>query len=211
MGLTRRRFLETAVATGLPGAGSAFARIHRRRNPPNYQSVIKVRAKPGSTNGILAFEGKTYTCMLGNAGILHPKFEGDGGTPEGLFPLREVRYRPDRGGAPKTRLPVYKTLQNDGWCDDPADAEYNKIVALPHQTDAEALWREDFLYDVLAVIGYNDDPVVPGAGSAIFLHVMRPPADDHQYTAGCVALKKEDLLTVLSDCRPGTAIDIRTL
>jgi L,D-peptidoglycan transpeptidase YkuD (ErfK/YbiS/YcfS/YnhG family) len=36
------------------------------------------------------------------------------------------------------------------------------------------MWREDHLYDLVLVLGYNDDPVVPGKGSAIFLHLARP-------------------------------------
>ena len=58
--------------------------------------MIKVRAKAGATNGVLRCKGKTYPCAVGRSGILNPKFEGDGGTPAGVFALREVRYRPDR-------------------------------------------------------------------------------------------------------------------
>jgi L,D-peptidoglycan transpeptidase YkuD (ErfK/YbiS/YcfS/YnhG family) len=71
------------------------------------------------------------------------------------------------------------------------------------------MWRDDHLYDVLAVIGYNDAPTIPGRGSAIFLHVMRASTDDHQWTAGCVSLQLQDLLSVLAACTPSTVIDIR--
>jgi L,D-peptidoglycan transpeptidase YkuD (ErfK/YbiS/YcfS/YnhG family) len=73
------------------------------------------------------------------------------------------------------------------------------------------MWRDDHLYDVLGVIGYNDAPPIPGRGSAIFLHVMRPATDDHQWTAGCVSMKVQDLLVVLAGCKPSTMIDIRTI
>jgi len=47
---------------------------------------------------------------------------------------------------------------------------------------------------VIAVLGYNDDPPRPGAGSAIFLHVARAGFEP---TEGCVALALADLLPVL--------------
>ena len=76
---------------------------------------------------------------------------------------------------------------SDGWVDDPADANYNRLVSLPYPASAEQMWREDDLYDALVVIGYNMEPVVPGAGSAIFLHIATP---DFAPTAGCVAVRE---------------------
>ena len=68
-------------------------------------------------------------------------------------------------------------------------------MTLPYGASAERLWRKDGIYDLIVPLGYNDDPVVPGAGSAIFLHVARP---DFAPTAGCVALAFADLLIVLA-------------
>jgi L,D-peptidoglycan transpeptidase YkuD (ErfK/YbiS/YcfS/YnhG family) len=68
------------------------------------------------------------------------------------------------------------------------------------------LWRADGLYDLIVVIGYNDDPVVPGKGSAIFLHVASP---DYRPTHGCVALARDDLLAVLADVGPEVALNVR--
>ncbi len=45
------------------------------------------------------------------------------------------------------------------------------------------MWRDDHLYDLVAVLGYNDDPVVPGKGSAIFLHLARPNFSGHPMAA----------------------------
>jgi L,D-peptidoglycan transpeptidase YkuD (ErfK/YbiS/YcfS/YnhG family) len=67
------------------------------------------------------------------------------------------------------------------------------------------MWREDGLYDVLVIIGYNMEPVVPGAGSAIFLHIATP---DFAPTAGCVAVRKEVLLGLLPLLAPGSKIAI---
>jgi L,D-peptidoglycan transpeptidase YkuD (ErfK/YbiS/YcfS/YnhG family) len=170
--------------------------------------MIEVRARPGETRGTLWFAGRGYFCALGRAGVVAEKREGDGGTPQGRFFLRELRYRADRIAAPVTSLPNHPIDTADGWSDDPADSAYNSLVKLPHTAGAEALTRDDDLYDALAVIGYNDDPVIPGAGSAIFLHVAKGQAGAFEPTAGCVALPLEDLLRVLSRCGPQTQIDI---
>ncbi len=151
---------------------------------------------------------RRFDCALGRSGIVPVKHEGDGGTPQGTFQLREVFWRPDRGPAPATALPVSALTPLDGWCDDPADAAYNRRVSLPFQARHEALWRDDGLYDLLAVIGVNDDPPVPGAGSAIFLHVARAGPNGLEPTEGCVALSMDDLRAVLAVCGPGARIDI---
>jgi len=171
--------------------------------------MIEVRARPGETRGILWFAGRGYYCALGRAGIVADKREGDGGTPRGRFFLRELRYRADRLAPPETSLSAYAIGVQDGWSDDPADEAYNRLVRLPHAASAECLTREDSLYDALVVIGYNDDPVVPGAGSAIFMHVAKGEAGAFEPTAGCVALPLEDLLRVLTRCGANTQIDIR--
>jgi L,D-peptidoglycan transpeptidase YkuD (ErfK/YbiS/YcfS/YnhG family) len=93
-------------------------------------------------------------------------------------------------------LPTQALTPHDGWCDDPADSEYNRPVTRPYPARHERLWRDDGIYDVIAVMGYNDDPPRPGAGSAIFLHLARP---GFAPTEGCVALALADLLLVLGE------------
>lgn len=144
-----------------------------------------------------------YRCAIGRGGIAADKREGDGATPAGRFPLREVLYRPDRVDRPRTGLPVRGLTETDGWCDDPGDPAYNRPVRLPYAASAEALWRRDGLYDVVAVIGYNDAPPIANRGSAIFLHVA---AAGYAPTEGCVALGVSDLLAVLARLTAESAI-----
>jgi L,D-peptidoglycan transpeptidase YkuD (ErfK/YbiS/YcfS/YnhG family) len=201
MAVTRRTVVGIGAAgLALAGPGAALALA---------PDVIFVRTHADETHGVLSFAGRSFPCMVGKSGVVSPKHESDGGTPAGRFALREVRYRPDRVARPATGLPCFPTLQSDGWCDDPSDPAYNKLVHMPYQTDAETMWLESHLYDVVGVIGYNDDPVRVGAGSAVFLHVMRPASDGHQYTSGCVSLALPDLLAVFAACTPATQIDIR--
>jgi L,D-peptidoglycan transpeptidase YkuD (ErfK/YbiS/YcfS/YnhG family) len=126
-------------------------------------------------------------------------------TPAGAFPLRQVMYRPDRLQAPETGLSVRAIDPSDGWCDDPRDPRYNQLIRLPCNAGHERLWRDDGLYDLLVVIGYNDDPVGAGLGSAIFLHVAKA---GYGPTEGCVALALPDLIALLRACRPGDRIVI---
>lgn len=146
-------------------------------------------------DGFLRMEGGQWRCALGHRGIAAHKEEGDGATPTGLLPLRRVLFRADRGAAPRTTAPVEPIGRTDGWCDDPADARYNRLVTLPYAASHEELWRQDDLYDIIGVLGWNDTPIVPGQGSAIFLHIARP---DYSPTEGCVALAASDLRAVLA-------------
>lgn len=166
---------------------------------------IEVTASAGATRGSLRFGDLQFDCALGRSGIRREKAEGDGATPAGRFPLRSLYYRADRLARPQTTLPRHIISTEYGWCDDPASPAYNRHVRLPFAARHETLWREDELYDLIVILGHNDDPPVSGAGSCIFLHVARP---DYSPTEGCVALKKRDLLTLLATIGRETFIHI---
>jgi L,D-peptidoglycan transpeptidase YkuD (ErfK/YbiS/YcfS/YnhG family) len=147
-------------------------------------------------DGLIRLGGLIFRCALGAGGIRADKREGDGATPAGLLPLRRVLYRADRVAAPAgLSVRVEPIAPADGWCDDPAHPDYNRQVALPHPARHERLWREDHLYDILGVLGWNDAPVARGRGSAIFLHLARP---DLGPTEGCVALPERELRALLA-------------
>jgi L,D-peptidoglycan transpeptidase YkuD (ErfK/YbiS/YcfS/YnhG family) len=158
-------------------------------------------------DGGFDLDDRRARCALGPAGVTAAvdKREGDGASPAGAWPMRRVLYRPDRRPAPRTGLPVEPLLPSDGWCDAPADVAYNRQVTLPYPASAERLWRQDAVYDLIVVLGHNDDPVVPGAGSAIFLHLARA---DYAPTQGCVALSAADLEDLLGRARPGDELVI---
>ncbi len=157
-------------------------------------------------DGILRFGDRRYRCALGRSGLAGQKREGDGATPVGRFPLRRVWYRADRLAPPETGLARQAIRRDDGWCDAPADPAYNRPVRLPFAASHERLWRDDGLYDLVAVLGHNDAPPRPGLGSAIFLHVASP---GYGPTEGCVAVALADLRAILRDCTTETHLEVR--
>lgn len=173
-------------------------------------NIIVTAISENPSRGILKFGEKTYPCALGKGGISEVKIEGDHKSPIGEFNLRSVYYRYDKLDAPiYSKVPMMAMLREDGWCDDPSDDAYNKSVMLPYHASAEALWRDDDLYDVLVVLGHNDRPALPGQGSAIFMHVAKD-LDDKNYsgTEGCVSLKKSHLIELLPALTPETSLRI---
>jgi L,D-peptidoglycan transpeptidase YkuD (ErfK/YbiS/YcfS/YnhG family) len=166
---------------------------------------MDILVSPDAGKASLRVGAQVLSCAIGRGGIAQKGGEGDGITPVGTLPIRRVLYRADRMTRPKTALPLAEILRDDGWCDAPHDPNYNLPVKLPYPASAENMWREDHLYDVVVVLGYNDDPVVPGKGSAIFLHIAKP---DYAPTEGCVALALPDLLKILETLKPGDSIRI---
>jgi len=126
------------------------------------------------------------------------KREGDGKAPAGIFRLRQAfGYAPPEE-VPWIRLP-YRHLRPGTLCiDDPASVSYNCMLddagLDPDWKSHEAMLRGDGLYRLGVVIGHNDDPVLAGAGSCLFLHLRRGPSVP---TEGCTALAQEDLERVL--------------
>jgi L,D-peptidoglycan transpeptidase YkuD (ErfK/YbiS/YcfS/YnhG family) len=180
--------------------------------PPQDTLLHRITVRPSAKaihRGVLVAGHAQFDCALGTAGVTITKQEGDGATPIGRFPVRRGLYRDDRLACPTTPLPMQAIQRLDGWSDDIADPDYNQQVTHPtagtRPFSAEHLWREDHIYDLILVIGHNDSPPVPGAGSAIFMHVAR---DDFSGTEGCVALRQADLLTLLPSIGPKTILSI---
>lgn len=160
------------------------------------------------TDGRFELDGRTLRCAIGKAGVIAAaeKREGDNKSPLGTWLMHEVWYRPDvYPNGPTTALPLRATRPEDGWCDAPDDPNYNRPVTLPYAASAERMWRDDSVYDLVVILGHNDDPPAPGMGSAIFMHLAR---EGYPGTEGCVALAREDLEAVLAAAKPGDAVEI---
>ncbi|MCW5732499.1 MAG: L,D-transpeptidase family protein [Enhydrobacter sp.] len=148
---------------------------------------------------------RRWRCTIGAGGAREDKVEGDAATPVGTFPLRRLYFRNDRLVLPAVHLPARPISEHDGWCDDPRSPSYNRLVRIPNAWSHERLWRDDGLYDLLVVVGYNDDPPEGEWGSAIFLHIAR---EDMSATQGCVAFARSDLLELVPLLTPQTKLRV---
>jgi L,D-peptidoglycan transpeptidase YkuD (ErfK/YbiS/YcfS/YnhG family) len=157
--------------------------------------------------GRLRWPGGSAPAAVGRSGVRAKanKKEGDGATPTGIYQLVFGFYREDRIKPPPSRLPMRALAPYDAWVDDPTDARYNSLVTLPYPARTERMWRNDGIYDVMIVIGYNMEPVIPGAGSAIFLHMARP---NFSATEGCIAVDQAVLVNLIPLLAPESSITI---
>ena len=159
------------------------------------ENVLIVQAdSPETSRGWATLGGRRWRCTVGEGGIREDKVEGDAATPAGEYPLRRIYFRNDRLVLPRVNLPARPISEHDGWCDHPRSPTYNRLVHVPNEWSAERMWREDGLYDLVVVVGYNDDPPEGEWGSAIFLHVAR---EDYAPTKGCVAFSQSDLMVLV--------------
>jgi L,D-peptidoglycan transpeptidase YkuD (ErfK/YbiS/YcfS/YnhG family) len=177
-----------------------------RRSGARSKAKIVVRSlSPRSTRGVLTYGNLNFPCALGRGGRRVGKREGDGATPIGHFALRQGHYRPEGRVRPASAITMSPLRPSDGWCDAPNDRNYNRAIQHPYPASAERMWREDGLYDLVVVLGYNDRPRVSGRGSAIFMHVA---SKEMKPTEGCVALSEPHLKRLLAMLRPGTMMRV---
>jgi L,D-peptidoglycan transpeptidase YkuD (ErfK/YbiS/YcfS/YnhG family) len=168
---------------------------------------INVRARPGNrAQGLLKVEGTVFRCALGKAGIRALKREGDGATPLGRLRLLAGYIRGERLPSRRSGLVLTPIRPDTGWCDAPADANYNRPVRLPYRPSHEKLGRGDHLYDVCVVLDWNVRPRRRNGGSAIFMHLARPGL---RPTEGCIAVERRVMLRLLPHLSRRTVINIQ--
>jgi L,D-peptidoglycan transpeptidase YkuD (ErfK/YbiS/YcfS/YnhG family) len=156
-----------------------------------------------ATTGIVIAGGRTMRCAIGRGGIGARKREGDGASPRGAWRVMWAVYRCDRVRRVAAGVPMRPIRETDGWCDAPADRNYNRPVRLPYPASAERMHRDDGLYDYVVVLDYNMNARRRGLGSAIFLHCAR---DGYAPTAGCLALSRADLQWLLRRLTPRSRV-----
>ncbi len=138
---------------------------------------------------------RTYQCaaVIGRNGLapIGEKKEGDGRTPQGIFDIqRSFGY----ASRMETGLNYAQVSSNDMWVDDVLSLDYNQWVTTTEAHFFERLKRNDILYRMAAVIEYNTQNIVRGAGSAIFMHIWR---SYYKPTAGCVALSQRNMRRIM--------------
>ena len=156
-------------------------------------------------SGFLKYKNFKFRCALGRGGIKRKIKEGDNITPKGTYRITKLYYRADRIKKIETLLKKIEIKKNMGWCDDPKSNNYNKQIKIPTRFSYEALYRNDTIYDIVLVLNYNTNPTIKNKGSAIFVHVGNK---FYKKTRGCVALKKDHLIKLISQIKKNTKIKI---
>ncbi len=165
-------------------------------------------------------KNKKYFCLLGKNGVSSKKIEGDQKTPKGNFPLRKIWVRYDQIDSSffsdlfslipvQEQLPIQGLKPWMGWCDEPSHSYYNQLIDLRNfdtTVSHEKMFRDDEVYNIVLEVGYNDDPIISGKGSAIFIHLTTPNLTK---TAGCVSFQKEDLLDILTKVNRRSKLIVR--
>jgi L,D-peptidoglycan transpeptidase YkuD (ErfK/YbiS/YcfS/YnhG family) len=159
---------------------------------PNASTSLATLQLWQRTGSCWAAASPPWRAVIGRNGFSDHHREGDGTTPVGIFGIGPVIY----GNAPNpgTQEPYHLLVCGDWWDEDPTSAGYNTFQHVPcgqqppFGGDSEALWTETVAYPSFAVVEYNTHPVVPYAGSGIFIH-----ADIGEPTEGCVSVPLGDL------------------
>ena len=159
---------------------------------------------------------KVFRCQIGTFGLINAKkkVEGDKTTPIGKWYLETLYYRSDRVLRPKLKkknvLKINQITKHCGWCNDIKNHYYNKYIKIYNfrspDPNYERLWRDDNVYDIIIEISHNTKPIIKNKGSAIFIHCS---FEDFRTTAGCVALKKRDLMFLIKNIKSKTCIYIK--
>ena len=157
------------------------------------------------TKKVLKYKNFVYKCAIGKNGITNNKIEGDKCTPSGIYSIEKIYYREDRLSMPELDFQIIPINKNFGWCDDIHSTYYNKFIKFPFSCSAEFLYREDDIYNIICIISYNTNPIIKNKGSAIFLHVAHT---NYSETAGCLALKQDDLIELLQNIDIDTKINV---
>jgi L,D-peptidoglycan transpeptidase YkuD (ErfK/YbiS/YcfS/YnhG family) len=180
---------------------------------PGHITVVAPSASSTTATLTVSQCGKTalgpWRARVGRSGLSAHHREGDGTTPIGTFAIGSTVYGIDPN--PGVHLSYRQLRCGDWWDEDSRSPTYNTFrhvtcgATPPFGGGSEALWRATVAYREFAVIQYNATPVVPGRGSAIFLH-----DDTGHATNGCVSLPRSRLIQLLRLLRPGSTISIRT-
>lgn len=143
--------------------------------------------------------GPSIPVFLGKNGVTRDKREGDGKTPLGTFSFGTV-FGDAEHKVHVNKQPYLLISQGMEWIDDPASSYYNQLIKPDFSGErnwksSEKMWEMGAIYSLGVVVEYNTNPIVPGKGSAIFMHVQ---SECGLGTAGCISMKKNDLQKVVA-------------
>jgi len=191
--------LLAAALLCIPATGSAGQRI--TVEAPAMRSTTAVVRLWRREDGCWREAAGPWRAHVGRNGLSAHHREGDGTTPAGTFRIGTTMY----GTAPSPGVHYrYRQLRcGDWWDENPASPTYNTFqhvrcgAAPAFGGESDSMWLKRRAYRHLAVVETNADPVVPGAGSAIFIH-----ADIAIPTSGCISIARDRLVQLLRWLRP---------
>lgn len=168
---------------------------------------LVVRQRPGCRHqGLLVAGQAVFPCAIGRSGITAAKREGDGATPLAAMRILHGYFRGDRFRPGRVALKLQPIAADLGWCEVPADRNYNRAVRIPYGASHETMRRADDLYDICLVLDWNIAPRHIGRGSAIFFHLARPGFTP---TQGCVAVSRQVMARLLPLLSSRTVLEVR--
>jgi len=138
--------------------------------------------------------GQNLNVAVGNSGIIPKelKEEGDGGTPDGMYPLERAFGYHKRL---KTKLKYHRFKKRDIWVDEPNSRYYNQyLTGKLGKINGKSVFSNPEIYRLLIVIEYNTKNVEARKGSMIFIHSW---SDLSVPTYGCVGMKPKELESLL--------------
>ena len=200
--------LLVAILTAALSLGATSGAAAAPDAAPDQVVTVAVRDARATTGVLQAWErrGEEFvrvhgpvTVYVGREGVGLAS-ESRARTPRGVYGLTSTfgRLRD-----PGTALPYTRVGYRHWWVSDVRSRHYNTMrTCRPggscgfRQALSEQLGAID-AYAHAIVIDYNTDPVIPGRGSAFFLHVT-----EGKPTAGCVSMPKSDLVRLLRWLRP---------
>ena len=145
-------------------------------------------------------------CVIGRHRLTEHKREGDSSTSIWTFHFNKIYYSSDRLGSIEFIIDSSIINKNDVWCDDQKSHLYNQYIQFHFHENAEHLYRDDHIYDIVCILNYNTSPIIPGLGSAIFLHIAKP---DLSGTEGCIAIERESLIKIATNLTADSTIEIK--
>ena len=127
------------------------------------------------------------------------KSEKDHRVPAGVFAIGKI-YTSDTSLPPGADYPFYHVTDADVWSDDPTNPLYNRHAVYPDPASRPPWFQRqkmkphDPVYRWLIEIRHNSDPIVAGAGSAIFFHIRRGPTKP---SSGCTTMREQDIAEIV--------------
>lgn len=140
--------------------------------------------------------------LNGDIDMAKIKYEGDGNSPAGLFPLTAsfgTSSKPNAVELPYTRLAEFTEC-----VDDVKSFHYNRIVnrlqvGIFDWKSSEKMLAMGEQYNLGVFVAYNSYPVEKGRGSCIFLHIWK---DALSGTSGCTAMERRNLERIVAWASP---------